>query len=198
MGARFGGLGDAEDLEGYNAVFVADDVGDPVGLESACFDAVARGRVGYGRLEGKAKRSSVRFLEEHETDDRKELSIGWEWQHRDSLEFSPVKVEDVDPEVNARYSGSLGGYRCLRLLAQRGWRVWSIARVRFCYKSHLRPVAAASSRRSAGIPITKIPRRYLARDSTPSQVISIHRTRGIGLLARCSRLSRLSHENILR
>ena len=88
LGAGFGALGVAEKLEGSEAVVVADDVRDPMGLESARLDAVARSaaRVGHGRLGGKRDEwSSVRHLDEqHETGDCcRELSIGLEWKHCD-------------------------------------------------------------------------------------------------------------------
>lgn len=81
MEAGFTALGAAEELNGGQAVVVADDVGDPVGLEGACFEAVPRGRVSYRRFWGQDKRYGERGLEEHETDDGKELGIGLKWQH---------------------------------------------------------------------------------------------------------------------
>ena len=183
LGAGFGALGAAEELEGFEAVIVADDVRDPVGLESARLDAVGRGRVGYGRLEGRDKWSSLRCLDEHEIGDCKELSIGLEWKHCDFLEVSPHKVEDADTEVNVDHAAFHGGYRCLSLLAQRGPRVCSIARVMFYYKSRLRPVAAASSHQKAGKALLNCPRNHLAHNSIPFQMTNRRKIRVFGLIA---------------
>ena len=85
LGAGFGTLRLAENFQCAETVVVADDVWHPVGLVSACFDAVAGRGVGYGRLEGRGERGRVRCPEEHETDDCRKVETNSKWQHCDCL-----------------------------------------------------------------------------------------------------------------